>query len=58
MWVFTKTITDPQDGITLWDAPETGDRNTVKRGPKRDIIAEWAQACKEEDIKFGVYYST
>lgn len=44
--------------MTLWDAPGTGERNTVHRGPKRDLIDEWAQACKKEDVKFGVYYST
>jgi len=47
-----------EDGITLWDAPRTEDRNTVKRGPRRDFMAEWDQACKDEAMKFGVYYST
>ncbi len=28
--------TKHHDGVTLWDAPGTGDRNTVRRGPKRD----------------------
>ncbi len=30
--------------ITLWDAPGTGERNTVARGPKRDIVGEFAAA--------------
>ncbi|MGI3780304.1 MAG: alpha-L-fucosidase, partial [Janthinobacterium lividum] len=30
------------DGVTLWDAPGTGARNTVHRGPKRDLIGEIA----------------
>ncbi|GAB3278595.1 alpha-L-fucosidase [Kineosporia babensis] len=49
--------TKHHDGITLWDAPGTGDRNTVARGPKRDIIGEFATAAREAGIKFGVYYS-
>lgn len=49
---------DKQDGVTLWDAPGTGDRNTVHRGPKRDLIKEFADACSTEGLKFGVYYST
>ncbi|RSH76635.1 uncharacterized protein EHS24_005381 [Apiotrichum porosum] len=51
-------VSKHHDGVTLWDAPGTGERNTVHRGPKRDLIDEWAQACKKEDVKFGVYYST
>lgn len=45
------------DGITLWDAPGTGDRNTVHRGPKRDLIADIANAVRAEGIRFAVYYS-
>lgn len=47
-----------KDGITLWDAPGTGTRNTVHRGPRRDLVDEFAKACDEEGLKFGVYYST
>lgn len=42
----------------MWDAPETGSRNTVHRGPKRDIVDEFAKATKKQNLKFGVYYST
>ncbi|GAB6900720.1 alpha-L-fucosidase [Kineosporia succinea] len=49
--------TKHHDGITLWDAPGTGERNTVARGPKRDIVGEFAAAAREAGIKFGVYYS-
>ena len=38
--------TKHHDGITLWDAPETGDLNTVARGPKRDLVAEFADATR------------
>lgn len=49
--------TKHHDGVTLWDAPHTGDRNTVKRGPKRDLVAEFRDAAVRRGIKFGVYYS-
>lgn len=49
--------TKHHDGVTLWDAPGTGDRNTVHRGPKRDIVAEFADATRAAGLKFGVYYS-
>jgi len=45
------------DGIALWDAPGTGDRNTVKRGPKKDLIGAIAEAVKKSGMHFGVYYS-
>jgi alpha-L-fucosidase len=45
------------DGVALWDAPGTGDRNTVARGPKRDLIGEFRDAADERGIRFGVYYS-
>jgi alpha-L-fucosidase len=45
------------DGVTLWDAPGTGDRNTVRRGPRRDLVAELAHATREAGLRFGVYYS-
>ncbi len=49
--------TKHHDGIALWDAPETGDRNTVHRGPKRDLIQALADATRAEGLRFGVYYS-
>lgn len=49
--------TKHHDGITLWDAPSTGDRNTVRRGPKRDLVAEFRDAAERRGLRFGVYYS-
>lgn len=49
--------TKHHDGIALWDAPGTGSRNTVHRGPKRDLVAAIAQAVRAEGMRFGVYYS-
>ena len=49
--------TKHHDGITLWDAPGTGARNTVHRGPRRDLVAELARAARSRGLRFGVYYS-
>ncbi len=49
--------TKHHDGITLWDAPGTGTRNTVHRGPGRDLVAEIAEATRAAGMRFGVYYS-
>jgi alpha-L-fucosidase len=49
--------TKHHDGIALWDAPGTGERNTVHRGPRRDLIGEIAQAVEDKGLKLGLYYS-
>lgn len=49
--------TKHHDGITLWDAPGTGDRNTVRRGPRQDLVGAIAQATRDAGLRFGVYYS-
>lgn len=49
--------TKHHDGVTLWDAPGTGDRNTVRRGPGRDLVGEFHDAAARRGIRFGVYYS-
>lgn len=49
--------TKHHDGIALWDAPATGTRNTVHRGPHRDLVGEIAAAVRAEGLRFGVYYS-
>ncbi|MGD8166077.1 alpha-L-fucosidase [Herbiconiux sp. P16] len=49
--------TKHHDGVTLWDAPGTGDRNTVHRGPRRDLIEEFRAASEAAGVRFGVYYS-
>ncbi|MHA6523010.1 alpha-L-fucosidase [Tessaracoccus sp. G1721] len=49
--------TKHHDGITLWDAPGTDGRNTVARGPKRDLIGPIADATRAAGMLFGVYYS-
>jgi alpha-L-fucosidase len=49
--------TKHHDGIALWPAPGTGTRNTVDRGPKRDLIGDIARAVRGQGMHFGVYYS-
>ena len=49
--------TKHHDGVALWDAPGTGARNTVYRGPHRDLVSEIAEAVRAEGLRFGVYYS-
>ena len=49
--------TKHHDGIALWPAPGTGTRNTVDRGPKRDLIGNIATAVRAHGLHFGIYYS-
>ncbi len=49
--------TKHHDGIALWDAPGTGTRNTVRRGPHRDLVREIEVAARNAGLRFGAYYS-
>lgn len=49
--------TKHHDGIALWDAPGSVGRNTLSRGPRRDLVGEIAQATRAAGLRFGVYYS-
>ena len=44
------------DGFCLFDT-KTTDRNAVKRGPKRDLVAPFAAACRKYGLKCGLYFS-
>ena len=48
--------TKHHEGFCLWDSDET-DYCAGKRGPKRDIVAEYVEACRAEGLKIGFYYS-
>jgi alpha-L-fucosidase len=48
--------TKHHEGFCLWDTGMT-DWNSVQRGPKRDIVAEYVEACREFGLKVGFYYS-
>lgn len=49
--------TKHHDGVTLWDAPGTGDRNTVSRGPRADLVGAYGRAARGAGLRFGTYYS-
>jgi len=48
--------TKHHEGFCLWDTAQT-DYNAVKRGPGRDLVREFVEACREFDLKIGFYYS-
>ena len=48
--------TKHHEGFCLWDTKQT-DYNAVKRGPGRDLVAEYVDACREFGLKVGFYYS-
>jgi len=48
--------TKHHDGFCLWDSRQT-DYNAAKRGPGRDLVAEYVDACREYGLKVGLYYS-
>lgn len=41
------------DNFDLWDS-KYQQWNSKNIGPKRDILAEWAEACRKNDLPFGV----
>ncbi len=49
-------FTKHHSGFCLWDCSYTL-RDTVDMGPKRDLVKEIADACKESGLKFGSYIS-
>jgi len=55
---FVVPTTKHHDGIALWDAPGTNGRNTVHRGPRRDLVGDLAAATRAAGLRFGVYYSS
>lgn len=44
------------DGFCLFNT-RTTDYNAVKLGPKRDLIAEYVEACREAGLRVGLYFS-
>ncbi len=44
------------DGYCLFDS-QVSEFSSVKTGAKRDLIAEFVQACREADMRIGFYYS-
>jgi len=48
--------TKHHEGFCLWDTRQT-DYNAVLRGPQRDLVREYAEACREAGLRIGFYYS-
>lgn len=44
------------EGFCLWDTAQT-DYSAARRGPGRDLVAEFVSACREAGLKVGLYYS-
>jgi len=49
-------VTKHHDGYCWWDSALTN-RTSMQAGPKRDVIAELADATRRRDLTFGVYHS-
>lgn len=48
--------TKHHDGFCLWPT-KTTNWNSMKTGPKRDLVGEISKAVRDEGLKFGAYYS-
>lgn len=48
--------TKHHEGFCLWDTSQT-DYNAARRGPCRDLVAEYVDACREAGLRVGFYYS-
>lgn len=48
--------TKHHEGFCLWDTATTG-FNSVRRGPRRDLVAELHDATRRAGVRFGAYFS-
>jgi alpha-L-fucosidase len=48
--------TKHHEGFCLWDTRMT-DYNAVRRAPGRDLVAEYVEACRQQGLRVGFYYS-
>ena len=48
--------TKHHEGFCLWDTAQT-DYNAARRGPGRDLVREYVEACREFGLRIGLYYS-
>lgn len=44
------------EGFSLWDS-KVNPYNSMNYGPRRDIVREFTDACRQEDMKIGFYSS-
>lgn len=49
--------TKHHDGFALFDTKETSNRNSLKYGPKRDLMKELMLAAQNSTVRFGTYFS-
>lgn len=47
------TLANHHDNLDLWDSPYQP-WNSCNMGPKRNIVGEWAEACKKYGLPLGV----
>ena len=48
--------TKHHEGFCLWNSEQT-DYNAAARGPGRDLVREFVEACREFGLRVGFYYS-
>ena len=48
--------TKHHEGFLLWDSKMSA-FNAVQRGPRRDLVREYVDACREYGLKVGFYHS-
>lgn len=53
---YTVLTTKHHDGFAMWPS-EFGELSTKNYMGGRDLLAEYVQACRDNDIKVGFYYS-
>ncbi len=46
-------LANHHDNFDLWDSRYQS-WNSVNMGPKRDVVGEWAEACKKNELPLGV----
>jgi len=54
---FIILVAKHHDGFCLWPSRYAPGWNSMDVGPRRDIVGELAEAVRERNIKFGLYYS-
>ncbi len=48
--------TKHHEGFCLWDTQQT-EYNACRRGPQRDLVREYVEACRRHGLRIGFYYS-
>lgn len=53
---YTVMVAKHHDGLCWWDAPGT-EHTVMHAGPRRNVLGEYADACRSSGLPFGTYYS-